>query len=132
MTEQTSETKVGKLHELYARITRIAEEMRGTASRFALGRSLPDAMVASPRSEEVPALHVEMPGGFKVDFAPSRPLTVGNALAVQAVRILRGARMTDWFLSFGPNGWQKSGTLLSDIGREAMPIGGAVLVYYDC
>ena len=114
MAEQIIETKAAAVDGLYGRITLLAEAMGGTASRLASARAIPNAMVASPRSEDVPALHVEMRGGFQVDFAPTHPLSVGNALAVQAARSLRGARMTDWFLSFGPNGWQKSGALLSD------------------
>jgi hypothetical protein len=69
MIEQVGGNKSAALNDLYSRITRIAEAMGGAVSRSASSRSFPSAMVAVPRSEEVPALHVEMPDSFQVDFA---------------------------------------------------------------
>ncbi len=114
MTQQTSDTKTAALDKLYSGITRIVEEMSGKASRSESRRGVPDAMVASPQSEGVPALHVEMPGGFQVDFAPSHPLSVGNALSVRATRGLSGSRKTDWTFIFGRDGWQRTQAPLSD------------------
>jgi hypothetical protein len=107
MTQQTSGNKSAALDELYSRITRIADEMRGTASRTSPRHFLPSAVVDEPVSEAVPALHVEMPDSFQVDFAPSYPLsTPGNALSVRAVRTHHGARKSDRTFIFGANGWQ--------------------------
>jgi len=106
--------KSAALDELYRRITRFAEVMGGTASRTVLSVSVPVAMVSAPRSEDAPALVAEMPGNFRVDFAPSFPLSIGNALSVRAVRTHAGLRKNDWTLNFGPDGWRRTQAPLSD------------------
>lgn len=114
MTQQTNDGKFAALNELYSRITRIAEAMGGTASPVVLGLSLPSAVVATPRSEDAPALGVEMPGGFQVDFAPAHPLSIGNALSVRARRTHRGGRKNDWIFTFIQDVWRYSQNPLSD------------------
>src|ERR1035437_4047309 len=103
MTQQTSGTKAAALDDLYSRITRIAEVMRGSASRLTSAVGFPAATVPGPRSEDAPTLRVEMPGGLRVDFAPLYPLSIGNALSLRATRTISGARMTDWPCSLGPD-----------------------------
>jgi hypothetical protein len=115
MTRQASVNKSVALEELYSRITRIADELSGTASRTSPRHFLPSAVVAEPVSEAVPALRVEMPDSFQVDFAPSYPLgTPGNALSVEARRTHHGARKSDWRFNFGAAGWQRTQTALTD------------------
>jgi hypothetical protein len=114
MTHQTGVNKTAALDELYNRITHVAVAMSGSASRAMSSLSLPSAMVAAPRTEDAPTLHVKMPNRFEVEFTPTHPLNVGNALSVQARRTISGARKSDWMLSFGPNGWQRTQVPLSD------------------
>lgn len=106
MTQQTSINKTAALDDLYARFTRVAREMGGAASRLAWPVTL-DVEVPSRRTEDAPALRVEMPDGFQVELVPRFPLSSpGNTLSVQAIRTLTGARKTDRNFNFGPNGWQ--------------------------
>jgi len=48
--------------------------------------SLAISTIADYQSENVPALYAEMPDRFDVEFAPSFPLSIGNALSVRAKR----------------------------------------------
>lgn len=114
MTQQTSGNKSVALYELYSRIMQIAEAMGGTASPHAVIRSVPGAMMAGPRGADVPALRVEMPDSFQVDFAPPYPLSTGSALSVQATSTHCGLRKTDCSFSFGPDGWRRTQAPLSD------------------
>jgi hypothetical protein len=113
----SSEQKPNKsavLDELYYRIAQIAEAMDGTASPLVSRQSLPSQMVATPSSENVQALWVRLPDEFQVEFAPSHPLSIGNALSVRAVRTHAGLRKSDWTLNFGPDGWRRTQAPLSD------------------
>ena len=115
MTEQTSGARAAALDDLYSRISRIAGQMGGTASPRTSAVGFLAASVLSSHNENAPALHVEMPGGFRVDFAPLHPLSTGNALSVRATRTMSGARMTDWSRNLGPDGdWQGTKGPLSD------------------
>ena len=115
MTEQTSGAKAAALVDLYSRITRIAQEMGGTASPQTSTVGFYAASVPTPRSGYAPALHVEMPGGFHVDFGPLHPLNTGNALSLRATRTISGVRMTDRSRNLGPDGnWQGTKGSLSD------------------
>ncbi len=113
-TQQVGNDKSAAISHLYSRIEKVAIAMGGTTHRTTASRSLPGAMVAVPRSEDVPALLVEMPNSFHVDFAPLYPLNIGNALFVQAKRIHRGSSKTDWQFTFGPEGWRRTQAPLSD------------------
>jgi hypothetical protein len=107
MTLLTLNDKTSALDQLYGRITEIAGTMEGTAVRILEHVSFPNAMVDTPRRENAPALHVALPNDFRVEFAPSFPLSSGNALSVRAVRTRAGGRKTDWAFNFGPDGWRR-------------------------
>jgi len=114
MSPQITDTKTAALEELYSRITRVAGAMGGTASLHTSSLSVPSAMVAEPQTEDAPALRVNMPKSFQVDFAPFNPLSVGTALCVKATRTTGMGRKDDWSFIHGPNGWQRSNSPLSD------------------
>lgn len=114
MTQPTIDNRIATLDDLYGRITRTAEAIGGRASRNRSCLAVPLQMVAEPRTEDVPALQVEMPDSFQVNFAPLYPLSAGNALSVQARRTHHGARKNDWFFNFGPDGWRRTQVLLSE------------------
>ena len=115
MTQQTSETKRAALDNLYGRITRVAEEMGGTVS---------------PRTF-APGLSVEMPGAFRVGFAPLQPLDIGNALTIRATRTVPEGRKTDWSRNLGQDGiWQgNEGPLSDDEIRECLTPEGPKPMY---
>ncbi len=106
--------KAAALKGLYRRIEKIADDMGGGATRLTASRSIPSAMTAAPRAEDIPTLRVEMPDSFEVEFSPSFPLSIGNVLTVQAKRNHSGYRKTDWQVNFGPEGWRRTQALLSD------------------
>jgi hypothetical protein len=106
--------KSAALDQLYGRITEIAGAMGGTAVRILEPLSFPNAMVDTPRRENAPALHVDLPDDFRVEFAPSFPLSIGSALSVSAVRTHAGGRKTDWAFNFGADGWRRTQVPLSD------------------
>jgi len=106
--------KLGRLEELYSRITRIAGAMGGTAFRTVLRLSFPAEKVAAPRSEGTPALVAKMPDNFGVVFAPTFPLSVMSALLVRARRTHAGLLESDWHCNFGPDGWRRTQAPLSD------------------
>jgi hypothetical protein len=114
MTQQTGVNKTAALDELYDRIAQAAAAMGGTASRAVSSLSIPSTLVPTPGTEGAPTLHIKMPNGFEVELSPTHPLSIGTALSVQARRTIGGARKSDWMLSFGPNGWQRSQAPLSD------------------
>jgi hypothetical protein len=114
MAEHVTIDKSSALEQLYSRITRIAEDMGGTASRTSQSLGFPAAMVETPRREHAPALRVEMPDGFQLDFAPFLPLSApGNALSVTAKRTYGESRKNDWTFSFANGEW-KAHSLVSD------------------
>ena len=125
MTQQTGGNKSAALNELYDRVVRIAEAMGGDAVRRVTRLSLPNAMTATPRGEDAPTLHVQMPNGFEVDITPADALSVGNALSVHVKRTHDGLRKSDWRFNYGPNGWRRTQNPLSDdeIGACLTPEG---------
>jgi hypothetical protein len=106
--------KTAALGALYDRIARIAEAMGGHAFQFVLALTVPGAMTADYCSENAPALHAEMPDSFEVKFAPTFPLSIGNALSVRARRSHAGSPKNDCGFNFGPDGWRRTQALLSD------------------
>lgn len=114
MAPQATSEKLVALNALYGRIASIAAAMGGRATESSVSLSTPSVMVASPRTETTPSLVVEMPGSFRVDFAPTHPLTIGNALAVRALRTHEDQRKTDWQFNLGADGWQRTQAPLSD------------------
>jgi hypothetical protein len=114
MTLITVNEKTAALGNLYERITRIATEKGGTASHQVLALTVPGQMSAAHQSENAPALSAEMPDRFQVEFAPAFPLSIGNALSVNARRTHAGGRKTDWVFNFGPDGWRRTQDPLSD------------------
>ncbi len=111
--EQTIEKHIAALQGLYKRITEVAKSMGGTAMNRVASRRV-TVNVAIPRSDDVPALNVEMPGGFQIEFAPPNTLSGGNALSVQARRIHHGGRKNDWTFNFLQGAWLVGETNLSD------------------
>jgi len=111
--QQTSINKKAELDTLYGRITKEAEAMGGSASHSSSSLSVPGAMTATPQSENAPSLHVKMPNGFQVDFAPVNPLSIGNALSVRAIRTTGGHRKSDHTFVFLQGGWRMSNNALS-------------------
>jgi len=113
MTLMTVNDKSAALGKLYGRITRVAEAMGGTASHQVLALTIPGAMTADYQSENAPALCAEMPDSFQVEFAPSFPLSIWNALSVRAKRFHAGLPKTEWGFDLGPDGWQRTQVQLS-------------------
>jgi len=114
MTLLTVNDKSAALCKLYDRITRVAEAMGGTATHQVLALTIPGAMTAGYQSENAPALRAEMPDSFQVEFAPSFPLSIGNALSVKARRTHAGFSKTEWGFTLGPDGWRRTQAPLSD------------------
>jgi hypothetical protein len=114
MAPPATSEKLVALNALYGRIASIAAAMGGKAAESSANLRIPGIMVASPRNEAAPALVVEMPDRFRVDFAPTHPLTIENALAVRAVRTHEDLRKTDWQFNLGSDGWQRTQAPLSD------------------
>jgi hypothetical protein len=117
--------KIPLLDQLYARIAKTAQGMGGAAVRTTEVRHFEGVIVESPRVEEVPALHVEMPNCFEVDFAPDRALEPpGNTLSVKARRIHHGSRKSDWRCTFVQGQWQADGPLSDDTIRACLTPSG--------
>jgi hypothetical protein len=114
MPPQGGPDKSAELNELYSRVTQIAETMGGAAVQRSVRVSMVGAMVAAPRSEDVPALHVDMPDKFRVEFTPFQPLNTPFVLSVTVLRLHFGSPKNGWALYFGPDGWRRTQTPLSD------------------
>ena len=114
MTQAVTIDKSTALNELYSRITQIAEAMGGRVSRIKPSVSFPSAEGAAPRIEDVPALCVDMPDNFQVEFAPSYPLSLPSDLLVRAKRTHGRLRESDWHFNFAPDGWRRIHAPLSD------------------
>jgi hypothetical protein len=106
--------KATALDSLYNHVAQVAVTMNGKPYRAVEHLSFPVAMVAAPRGEDVPTLRVAMPNGFEVEFCPTFPLSLGNALSVRAKRIYRGQPKNDYTFMFGSNGWARGAGSLSD------------------
>jgi hypothetical protein len=109
-----ADEKAAALGNLYDHVQRVAVTMNGRASRDVENLSVPAAMASQPRGENVPTVRVAMPNGFEVEFSPTLPLSIGNALSVRAKRIYRGQPKSDYTFVFGPNGWTRGAGSLSD------------------
>ena len=121
--------KAAALDGLYNRIAPIAQAMGGSTTRFVRAVNLPNAVVATPRTEGVPTLRAEMRDGVQVDFIPTQALGIGNALSVQAIRTIRDLRMSDWTFTYSQNVWRRSNAPLSDDEiRECLRSQGPPLV----
>jgi hypothetical protein len=110
--QEIRESHVTALYELYKRIAEIAESMGGRATAGSASRRRA-IDVAEPRDENVPALFIEMPDGFYVDFAPPDVLRPG-ALAVHARRVHRGGTKNPWMFNFLQGTWRTGQSDLSD------------------
>lgn len=130
MDSQTLE-KASALDELYGRITQIAGDMGGAAVRVLAPASFPSALVDAPLRENAPALHVSLADDFRVEFAPSHPLSIGNALSVRAVRTHGGGRKTDWTFTHLQGVWQYARKPITDddIRKCLTPEGPRPAVY---
>lgn len=73
MAQQATSEELVALTVLFGRIASIAAATGGKATESSANLSIPGTMVASPRNEAALALVVEMPGSFRVDFAPTHP-----------------------------------------------------------
>jgi hypothetical protein len=117
--------KVPLLDQLYSQIAGIAKDMGGVATNIIEERRFESVIVESPRVENVPALHVVMPNGFEVDFAPDRALgPPGNMLSVKATRMHDGSRKSDRRFSFIQGQWQAEGLSLDDAIRTCLTPSG--------
>ncbi len=114
MMPLTVNDKTAALRQLYDRIARVAEAMGGTASHQVSALTIPGVKTADYQSENAPALCAEMPDGFRVDFAPFFPLSIGNALSVRARRFHAGSPRSEWGFNLGPDGWRRTQAPLSD------------------
>lgn len=114
MTQPLTSDKTTALDELYCRITRVAEAMGSHATIMRTSVSFPCTAVAAPSVEDDPALRVEMPDDFQVEFAPSYPLSFPSTLSVRAKRTHARLRKSDWHFNLGPDGWRRTQAPLSD------------------
>jgi len=131
MFQQIAEIQKAALRNLYGRIKQLAKIMNGTYTETELPSSLSEQMSDSPGNLSVTALHAELPNGLVVDFKPQNPLGIGNALSVNARRILPGSgTLTDIGFSFVNGEWQSGGKTLSDEAiRECLTPRGPVPIY---
>lgn len=110
--QEIIESHISALHDLYKRIAEIARSMGGTASEgIAPRRRTID--VAEPRDASVPALFVEMPDAFHVEFAPPDVLRPG-ALFVSVRRFHHRGTKDAWMLNVMQGNWQYAQKPLSD------------------
>jgi hypothetical protein len=114
MTQPVTSDKSTALNELYCRITQIAEAMGGRVFPIKSSLPFPSATVAAPRFEDVPALQVDMPNDFRVEFVPSYPLSFPSDLSMRAKRTHGGLRKNDWHFNFAQDGWRRTQAPLSD------------------
>ncbi len=109
-----SEEKRAALELLYARFTRVGNEMHGETTPRLGAIAFRSAEVAMPQTEAVNELHLKMPDHFHVELAPSHPLSVGNVVSVRAVRTHAGGRKNDWNFNFVNGEWRTSREPLSN------------------
>ncbi|MGC2656437.1 MAG: hypothetical protein WA324_00560 [Bryobacteraceae bacterium] len=113
MATPTIDEKIAVFDTLFFRVQRVARAMGGSAEGINEPVAHHDPPI--PRADVVPALLVEMPGGFLVKLVPAFPLRApGNALSVRAERTHNGGRKTDWQFTHGPDGWRGRQGLLTD------------------
>lgn len=128
--QQMIEAHITALRELFERIIEVAKGMGGKV-REGASRLRRNVDVLLPRSENVPALEVEMPDSFHVELAPSNPLGMGNVVSVRARRIHYGGGKDDWTFSFVQGVWRTGQNPLSDddIRRCLTPEGPRPITY---
>jgi len=125
MTALLTSVKSAALNELYYRITQIAEAMGSHATTITTSVSFPSTAKEAPSFEDDPALLVNMPNNFQIEFAPIYPLRFPSDLSVRAKRIHGGLRKSDWHFNFTPDGWRRTHAALSDDEiRECLTPGG--------
>ncbi len=131
MNQQIAEIQKAALRNLYERIKQIIESMKGTYMESELPSSLSDQMSDGPSNLSITGLHVELANGLIVDFKPPNPLGIGNALSVNARRILPGSgTLGDIGFSFVDGEWQSGGKTLSDeVIRDCLTAKGPVPIY---
>jgi hypothetical protein len=129
--QQIAETQKAALRNLYERIKQIVTSMNGTYTEMELPSSLSDQMSDDSSNLSVTGLHVELPNGLIIDFKPPNPLGIGNALSVNARRILPGSgTLGDIGFSFVNGEWQSGGKTLSDEAiRVCLTPKGPVPIY---
>lgn len=111
--QQLIEAHIAALHGLYERVAEVAKVMGGKP-REGVSLFRRTVEVALPRSENVPALEVEMPDSFDVKFAPSNPLGMGNVVSVRARRTHHGGGKNDWTFNCVEGVWRMGQNPLSD------------------
>ena len=110
----TMEVKSAALEGLFSCIVQIAGAMGGNAIRCTVPVSHMSMTVAEPSSEDVPALCVEMPNWFQVEFTPSGPLSTPYVLSVNVRRNLHGFSKNGSSTNFVNDAWKMGQTTLSD------------------
>lgn len=111
----TFENKTTELGLLYSRISAIADAMGGRATVGNIPFLTPGMSIAERQTQNTPTLHAEMTSSFEVQFTPTYPLSIGNALGVRAVRTYNGGRKNDWTFTYLQDGWHVNSELLSDV-----------------
>lgn len=111
----TFENKTTALGLLYSRISAIAHAMGGRATAGTIPFLIPGISTAERQTQNAPTLHAEMTSSFDVQFIPTYPLSIGNALGVRAVRTYNGGRKNDWTFTYLQDGWYVNAGLLSDV-----------------
>ena len=131
MFQQIAETQKAALRNLYERIKQIVRSMNGTYTEMELPSSLTDQMSDDSCNLSVTGLHVEFPNGLIVDFKPPNWLGIGNALSVNARRVLPGSgTLGDKGFSFVNGEWKSGGKSLSDeVVRECLTLSGPVPIW---
>ena len=131
VNQQIDEIKKAALTILYTRIKNIVENMNGTCRETELPSSLSDQMSDGPSNLSSTGLHVELLNGLVVDFQPQNPLGIGNALSVNARRVLPGSgTFGDIGFSFVNSEWQAGRKTLTDEAiRECLTPNSPVPIY---
>ena len=132
VNQQIAEIQEAALTNLYDRIKQIVESMNGTCREMKLPSSLSGQMSDVPSNLSITGLHVELANGLIVDFKLPNPLGIGNALSVNARRILPGSGTLDdrGFIFVVKGEWQSGGKTLSDEAiRECLTHKGPVPIY---
>ncbi len=128
--QQMIEAHIAALRGLYERVAEIAKGMGGK-TREGGSRSSRNVDVPLPRSEDVPALELEMPDSFHVEFAPLNPLGMGNVVSARARRTHHGGGKRDWTFNCVQGVWRIGQNPLSDeeIRRCLTPEGPRPITY---
>lgn len=109
-----SNDKSAALLSLYGSVGPIAKKMGGASTVVGVPASFKSLTLDEPLTEDVPALHVEMPDGFRVEFTPSGPLNTPYPLSVNIRRIHRGAQKNSTSTTCVNCAWRTGQSPLSD------------------